>query len=838
MTWELILSFGFWPAVPVAGRWLVTATGLSRASQSALGAAGVASALGIAVWSPVLLAVLVAGSYSPELIGVIGWVIVLAFAAQAFLRHARTQESRPAVPPWLSRLDAWDVVLAAGLIIAAALYLGFSGEFVIGGRDENSYTLHGLWIAQHHRLDIPYPWPSELHDIFYDAFLRFSGTFRTEPTMTPAFGHVLPVWIAQATSTFGYDAMPRMNGVFSMLSLAIFYDVCRRAMSKPFAVVATVILALNPGQIWASRTAVTEILTQLLMWAGIALLLHALAAGTRAGGRWVGIVLGVAVLVRIDVLVIVPLLFLAHLGTRVLEDESHPSGSAWRGLYEGAIPAMGLAILYYLLFSRPYLRELVPQLSQVAVIAAGALIVLVVAMRRPIQVSLQRLAASTPMLVGLGLLLGGATVYAYLIRPIDTPFTMFGPEQVMLAGKRTYAEDALPNLAAYLTPPVIIGAVLGWFIAFCRIARGRSALLMPLVVIGGGFSFLYLANPSVTPDHFWAVRRFVPIIIPAFVAFALFGAGSLLAPFRRAWTTGFCAAALVLFIAFTAQAMAPFAFLTEHNGYRSQLEALADRLPEDEIVLAINQERWWKPLYTLFGRHVVDLSLSTRVGRAAFTTWVAAELGSGHEPLVLGVGRELLLPGLRVELGHTTALTRLQHRGTPTPLPTEVTNDTKEISIFRIVGADEAYGFRDINLVDGLNWGETARGLHDRELYQNEQVTWTDGSAAISIPIRAGQPRQLSISIAASAVSTGPLRVIVNGVELFNGAVPEAGLEQTFGLEGVPFLDTLDIELLSESRLGAHEVAIDGSLYRSEIVERRLGVAIRTLQVSGTLDNP
>lgn len=827
---QVVAAMGFWPAVPIVGYWLLESTGTSVQLPGRLVRFAIAAAAGIAIWSPLLLLLLVTGLYAPPAIGILGWIVVGAFALWVSRRPARGRMDRTSRGRGPASFDAWDAALTIVFLVAAFLYLGFPGEFVIGGRDENSYALHGLWIAEHHRLDIPYPWPDSLHSTFYDAFLRFTGTFRTEPVMTPAFGHVLPVWLAQAASSFGYEGMQRLNGAFSLLAVAAFYGVARVAVPKPFAVLAAAVLALNPAQVWVSRTTLTEILTQLLLWAGLFLLMQALREASSRHARWAGLLVAAAVLVRIDMLIALPLLFLAHGAYRVVTGIHYVAGSTWRALYQTLVPGVGLAIGYYLLFSRPYALELAPQLAQVALVGVVALATLLVALRLHQRVELRSLIASRSSLIVIGCLLAALTAYAYLIRPIHEPFATFGPQQVLLAGKRTYAEDALPNLAAYLSPAVVLTGIGGWFIGYWLAARERHASWVPLLVVGGGFAALYLTNPAVTPDHFWAVRRVLPAVIPAVVAFSAVGAWWLFSTLGRRWTAAVVATCIALFVAWAGWNMRPFLFVSEHNGYRSELQAVAQQLPRDEIVLALNQERWWKPLYMLFGRHVVDIDLSSGRGRAAFRTWVERELDGDRRPLVLSVGDELYVPGLRYEIVSTTPLSRSQHRGTSTPLPTEMVEDTATITLYRVNGADTAYDYRNTNLVDGLVWGTRRAGLHDRELYQGTAVTWTDGSAMVTVPIRGPSPTVLRLSVVASSHAGATFRILANGYELYDGPLPGSSRWDTaFSLESVPAADALTIEVISDSRMVSRQVQIDGSLYRQRTETRAQGIAVHSL---------
>ena len=427
---QLILALGFWPAVPLTGYWLLRAAHRAIATSGWLGTVGLSSALGIAVWSPALLLLVALKVYDPEFVGLIGWLVIGGFVVSRLRFQGRPHDLRSR----LGELDGWDLVLAVGLMLAAGLYLGFPGEFVLGGRDENSYTLHAVWIAEHRRLDIPYPWPSELHSTFYDAYLRWSGTFRTEPSMTPAFGHVLPVWLAQALTTFGFEGMLRLNGVFSVISIAVVYGLCRSVISKPFAVVTALVLALNPAQIWISRTPLTEVLAQLLLWAAIWLVLTAIRRRTPVPARLAGYVLGAAVLVRIDMLLIVPFMVMAHLGTTLIEDEDSSSAPIWSALYSTGIPSVLIASGYYIAFSRPYVLELMPQLVQIAAIVGVAVLLLYVGTRLSVRDRVAPIVTSRAFVAAVGLGLAGLTIYAWLIRPIHEPFRFFGESQVGLAG--------------------------------------------------------------------------------------------------------------------------------------------------------------------------------------------------------------------------------------------------------------------------------------------------------------------------------------------------------------------------------------------------------------------
>jgi 4-amino-4-deoxy-L-arabinose transferase-like glycosyltransferase len=239
-----------------------------------------------------MLTAAVAGFYRAEYFGLLGWVVTGVSLWLLFKQHSRCKLS--------FKFTFWDWVLAVGLIVAAGLYLGFPTESILGGRDQGVYANHGIHIANHGRLDVPYPWPENVSNIFALYFGEFPGFYKTQPTMTAQFAHLFPVWLAQVFSTFGYHGLFRLNGIFALLSLSIFYGLCRFALPKSYAASATLFLALNPSEIWLARITLTEILTQLFILSGLWLLLLALENNSKLLARWAGIFLGFSALVRID----------------------------------------------------------------------------------------------------------------------------------------------------------------------------------------------------------------------------------------------------------------------------------------------------------------------------------------------------------------------------------------------------------------------------------------------------------------------------------------------------------------------------------------------------------
>ena len=86
---------------------------------------------------------------------------------------------------------------------------------------------------------------------------------------------------------------------------------------------------------------------------------------------------------------------------------------------------------------------------------------------------------------------------------------------------RKYFQDSLRWHAWYLGPAALAAGIVGSGV-FLRdtIRRGSIAMwaLASCFVVAGG---VYIYDASITPDQLWAMRRFVPIVIPGLVLFAV-----------------------------------------------------------------------------------------------------------------------------------------------------------------------------------------------------------------------------------------------------------------------------------------------------------------------------
>jgi hypothetical protein len=779
-----IAAAGIWPALPLTGYWLLVRPQrrIWAGRLPWLTSLALMTVAGMAIWSGFLLSAAVARVYRPEYFGLAGWGVTLLSLAWLPREWGRPSHAFP-------RFSVWDGLLLAGLGLAAWFYLRYPTESILCGADEGIYANHAIYIVHHGRLDVPYPLGPDLEPAFVKAFkeqLHLPGLYPTRPTITLPFGHLYPVWLAQAFATAGHYGLFRLNGILALLSLAVFYGLCRAMLPGGVAVAATWFLALNPGQAWLARITLSEMLAQLFIWSGLLLLLSAGNDDSRFRARWAGAFLGLSALVRCDSLLLVPLLFLAQLALQLLANPTaKKTRPLWRALDQTALPIFAVAVAYYGLFSTPYFRALEDKLAAIGLFAGISLIALL-ASRRVAGETCRPVLRSRTFVVLAGVVLAGLTAYAYWVRPF------------------LYHQDlesySLDHLASYLSPPVVWGAVFGGWLALAALLRGREApFLLVVLTVSAGFATLYLWRPSVLPYHFWAIRRYVPVVIPAFIFFAAFGLNWLLGKLPRLVRPGAAAVVLLFLAGFTVQADALLYRFAENRWYFSQLKELAEHLPDDELVLAYGWHERTLPLFLAFDRTVipVDTRLRPDQARPLVAHWIADQTGKGRAVYLLCENCRFV--GAENSELFQTILKRSYYESTWKPLPRKVLPELAAVHLYRITRAPVPADYLDTPLGSEGVWGVNESGFHEIERAYGQTLRWTDGEARLRVPL---DPRRLPTALAVN-LGVGPLgtslRVLVNGRELFQGSLPEGPFSRTLDLSTVPLENTkvAVIELLS-----------------------------------------
>jgi hypothetical protein len=121
-------------------------------------------------------------------------------------------------------------------------------------------------------------------------------------------------------------------------------------------------------------------------------------------------------------------------------------------------------------------------------------------------------------------------------------------EGLPVDGTRLYTEDSVKWLSWYYGWPAVAAGFAGLIAWLVLGTRTRATQLLWLCALFLPSAVLYLTTPNITPDQIWAMRRFLPVVVPGLLLAATWVAGELSARglFRRV-TLGRVVAALLVF---------------------------------------------------------------------------------------------------------------------------------------------------------------------------------------------------------------------------------------------------------------------------------------------------
>lgn len=550
---------------------------------------------------------------------------------------------------------AWRVDLAA--LVVALGFAGFtgamSGQDLDVVRDPGVYSVTAKWLTDHPDLSID----TEARLFGADPGLTYpSAGFgpTTEPDHVYAQGaHVVPAVLAVVGSLAGDGLMYRTNALVAGFGLLAMYGLGRRLVGRECALVAMTLVACTLPLTAFSRDAYTEPYSMLLVLGGLALLARARSVPSYAVA---GLVLGSSCLARIDAYLVLPFVA-AYLGLRlaVLDDRPARAREALAVSAAAAVPAfLGWRDLATL--APGYYRDLHGQFTSLMLLLVAALVgvaVLVAAAPLVRRLDPSRLATPAAALIGaLGLFLAARPVFYTSHGITDVPQqkaieALQLTEKVALDGTRSYAEQSVTWQAWYLGPVLAAAALVGVALLVRRALRERDLLAAPFLLVLLATSALYLVNPSITPDQVWAMRRYVPVVMPGAALAGVWALwlGLQRVPYRR---TGLAVTAFAL--------LAPLAFLAEPlvrrvelGGQLDEVERVCAALPDDAavVVTGVFADRY--PMTVRTFCHVPTVAArEVAPGRLA-----VAVQALGDRPLYVVAADDTLLASLPTEVPPT-----------------------------------------------------------------------------------------------------------------------------------------------------------------------------------------
>ena len=626
-----------------------------RAAGAVLARTGPAAGLVVVAVSLVAAVAVPIGLWRPWLV----WPVVVVAVAGS-LRRVRRLPAVP-VPRWTAITSG---ALAAGFTLWAA---ATRAEQVVLRRDPGAYALYAQWIATQHGLPVAdhlasfggaaaYGVPGfSLESPAYYQVLHGGGA-ALQADVVPQFLVGAPALFSLGWWTGGAVGQPwtglqLVSPLLGGLALMAFAGLAARLVGARWAPLAVAALGLSFPVLHAARATYSESAALLVLLAGACLLVDALVVDTLIVGALVdgrpgsgrrsaaelglaaGLVLGLAGLVRVDAVREVALLMPC---CALLAVRRHPVAVP---VAAGAVTGTAVSVAVWQVMARPYLTtvsaSLRPLLEATALVAVASLVAVPLARRwRAVRASraaqgragpgraapgrgLARLpAAVTAAVLLLGVALASRPLWLVTRQDPSDPGAAFvaglqASQGLAVDGARTYAEDTMnwvswsagwPALAAaWVLAALLCGRAVQWWL---RADDGAAVppWLVPLVV-GLGSTVLVLYRPGITPDHPWADRRLVPVVLP-FVVLAATGVAAWAV--RRAqrsapaWRLlGTTVAATVLLLAPGAVTTFPLANQRTEVGEPAAAEAVCASLVPGDAVVAVDSTADGTPRRTI-----------------------------------------------------------------------------------------------------------------------------------------------------------------------------------------------------------------------------------------------
>ncbi|HZR83353.1 MAG TPA: glycosyltransferase family 39 protein [Candidatus Binatia bacterium] len=743
----------------------------TRAPVDALEAIYLTLVTGLVVLGWLGVALATAGRFSAESVGA---CCALAAAAIVALGGRRAHVRAP-------RAGLAELAVV-GILVASAVAYARPHEYVLGGADAGTYmnvatgiartgslVVRDDWVALAARHDDASLRPSPKH--LRTRFIQFVGWYVDDDDparVLPQFLPLHPALVAVAIAAGGVRAGLYVAPACALLGLAGVFLVARRLFGAATGAVAAAILAATPTQLFFARYPTAEPLTFALVFAGLLAYQHlrdderrSLAFGVLGGSAF-----GAAALARIDVPVVLALVAAAL----VAEAVAASWGRGWTAFAIALALFVAHAAAHGALLAWPYVwnvfegpvrgaaaaLERHPRSLPIAAVAGAALALAAiaagarawrVAAARARRDRLARLARTS-----LAAIVVAASAYAYFVRPAiarrATSTTWPSGLEYPLLDAQNWV-----RVGWYLTPFGLALATAGLAVV---IARGQLARAGLFVAIGAVTTAQYVARILTTPYHIYAMRRFVPIAMPAL---AIFAAAALTAiarsprvPRARVVAAVATAALLVAILARSRPALAGRDFA----GAIDWLYTLQSRLRPGSVILvaepgsALFADTFGPPLRYLFDHPVVPirrgqqpmLDLLKDVFERADAEGRAVQL-LAVDPIPFAVRYNV---ALRPVATVPVALTMLMN--TYAGFPTERQLARYGIEVFDVApGSRPGAADRDVLVDVGTLDTPYLRGGFSYKEVLGDGTTgrWTDGDASLEVPVDAREPVDVAI---------------------------------------------------------------------------------------------
>jgi len=649
------------------------------------------------------------------------------------------------------------VSMTALLPLTLALVCGArfipAAEYVMGGKDPGTYFNEGTQIAQRGSLRITEPVvasvPAFARDLFFPQHKDSEGLARQDyygirfmgfPLQDPdagvtvgQFPHLFPMSIAIGYGLDGLRGGRNVTPFWATLGVLAVYFVGARLFGRLAAFAAATLLAFNVVTVWFARYPNAEVVMQGFLFAALLANARTHVDGDRFFAPVAGALLGLLLFLRFDAV-----LGVAGVGVGLLLgvfSGQRPRASMLVAFAAFAVPAVAYflgPLRAYASFPIAFFSAMpVWQWMLLALAVAGAGAAVWIGSRQPgIRTALLRYVPST---IALGLCV--LAVYALYFRHPGG----------RLAAHDAYSLRTFANF--YVTVPAILAALIGYLL-YARRAFWRDPAFFATVAIFTVFVFFKI---RIVPEHFWAARRFLPVILPATLLFACAAGLGTTAGVRVRLPRVVLGLVFVFLLGWQfARASAPVAAHVEYAGLIPHLEGLAAQFGNDDLVIVEGRDAqsdvhvMATPLAYIYGRNVLVLN-SARPDKARFAAFL--EWAKTRYPRVLfvgGGGTDLLSHRYEVKALSSTRFQVPEYESAPNAYPRGIRRKEFEFSVYEFTKPEPAMaGARSFDLDVGVNDDVHVLRFHAKEVADGRTFRWSRATSYISVTKISPESREL-----------------------------------------------------------------------------------------------
>jgi len=490
------------------------------------------------------------------------------------------------------------LLVAGGWVVFNAPYFS---EFLIIVRDPAIYTTRALWLMHHASPVIDVSAGAKTVNGVPGAIASSGGFPLVGHELQPQGDSLVPALVAVFGWLGGTRALLAGNLVIGAVALLAVYALGRRIVGPIWALAPMIALSISMPMVAFSRAPYTEPTALALAVGGTLFLWYAIENRHGWLGFLAGLALGATILARIDGLRIV-VGAIAGLGAATLLSVERSTRHQLRRLLLMALGGASIPVaLGYVDLTRNssvYKHAQWSELKPLTIVAGGFCLLVVAlsflpldGLRRWARPRRQVLARAVAACIGIAF-------GAMLLRPFywvghgtdGVIATSLANRQRSLGlavdGTRTYDEHTITWLSWYFSWPVVLLGVAGVFTVIAWMARRHDARLATVLGVAGASSLLYLNRSNITPDQIWAMRRYLPVVIP----FGLIFAATIPLVLQRRWPKRAWLAALVAgVIAFAPILTWRRTLITpEMKGARALVDRICQQVAGGNIVLSDN----------------------------------------------------------------------------------------------------------------------------------------------------------------------------------------------------------------------------------------------------------